>query len=275
MLDLVTKSEQARQRSDADRAALALVLADLRQRLAKAHSLSLDGAAGLARQAGEGALALCRRHPAAVGLTLAGLGWLALSSQRAGRAACAKPVLAGTKFEAMSRWADDGGPVAPAPEADPEPEPETEDDWLAEAEGLRRRLASQLSLLDRAARNALAPAAEIARHRAALAADHAADLSAAFRSGLTGLSVAAQDRIAAAREAAFRAGETAAEGSARLARRHPLTLLAAAWSAGAALAAALPGTAVERRNLSPLRQHLLDEAHRLLAEERARARRSG
>lgn len=273
MLDLVTKSEQARQRSDADRAALALVLADLRQRLAKAPSLSLDGAAGLARQAGEGALALCRRHPAAVGLTLAGLGWLALSSQRAGRAACAKPVLAGTKFEAMSRWADDGGPVATAPEADPEPE--TEDDWLAEAEGLRRRLASQLSLLDRAARNALAPAAEIARHRAALAADHAADLSAAFRSGLTGLSAAAQDRIAAAREAAFRAGETAAEGSARLARRHPLTLLAAAWSAGAALAAALPGTAVERRNLSPLRQHLLDEAHRLLAEERARARRSG
>ena len=58
MLDLVTKSEQARQRSDADRAALALVLADLRQRLAKAHSLSLDGATGLARQAGEGALAL-------------------------------------------------------------------------------------------------------------------------------------------------------------------------------------------------------------------------
>ena len=80
------------------------------------------------------------------------------------------PVLAGTKYEAVTRWEDEGGPVAAQP-AHPEEE------WLTEARGLRTRARRMLRQIDDAARRGVAPAAQLAKHRAEVVAALAGNAS--------------------------------------------------------------------------------------------------
>ncbi|QYK41436.1 MAG: hypothetical protein KF887_19075 [Paracoccaceae bacterium] len=270
MLDDRTDPHSIEARVTRDRAELAASVAALRDRL-NLDSLVSDGAAAIRRHAGPPLRAVdraVRDNPAGVALMLAGVACLAFGRRRAPDAPAPDP-LAGTKFEAISRWEDEGGPVSPDPRAAPAPR----DDWMAEAEGIGKRAREALAVLDRAAARALAPAADIARDRAQVLADRAADLARVFRKDLDGLSEAAQDRIAQARKAAFQARQanTVREMLARMAEDFPLATAAVAAGAGAALASAFPVTDAERRTLAAPREALLAEARRVLDEERGRA----
>ena len=161
MADL-TKHEIERN-LEQDRMALARSLVALRERLRPAN-LVAEGKDALMAQASpvlsrlDGAV---REHPmltAVAGVALAGV----VFGRRRGLdidAASAVPAMAGTRFEALTRWEDEGGPPAPEP-VDPE------EDWLSEARGLREKARLMLRQIDDAARRGVAPAAQLAKHRA-------------------------------------------------------------------------------------------------------------
>lgn len=202
-----------------------------------------------------------RANPLAAAMTGAGLAWLIFGRKTARSAP--PDALSGTKFEALSRWEDEGGPPAPLPEAD--------NSWIAETDALRDRAKAALARLDTATRAQLRPAADLARERAALVAQVAADIRRAMARGLDTLSAQARDRILAAREAAYLARVSMLRKSGAMIEDHPLLTGVAALAAGAALAAALPVTRTENRVLGPERDRLLGHAQRLLDAERARA----
>jgi hypothetical protein len=247
-----------------DRAEIAASVAALKGHLST-DALLLRGAiaarsqiAGAARAVGGTA----RDNPIAAGLIVAGVAWLILG--RKGKTE-PEPPLAGSKFDALTRWEDEGGP--PSPETEPDPDPE--DDWLEEARSLRDRAAEALKKLEAAAKQV--PAAETLRARSAVMAAYSADLATALRRGLGGLSAAAQDRIVAARDAAFRAGDSTGTAARGAIREHPLLsgLITALF--GASLAAWLPLGAREKQLLGPTADGLIDEARRLYEAERDRA----
>lgn len=222
-------------------------IAALRRRLTDASPLQ-----GVARRAVDAAL----DHPVAVGLAVGGVAWLWLSGRDD------KPqdnsALAGTRYEALNRWADDGGP--------PMPQHDLEDHWLGAAETSSSKLKDALSVLARAERAALAPAAALAKHRAELLASHARELTEAFGSGLAGLSETARDRVVAARRKAWEAGANAVDR----ARESPESLSVTTFAAGLALSLLLPMSRWEHKVLVESRSHLVAEAKRALAEELTR-----
>lgn len=202
-----------------------------------------------------------RRHPMAWAVVGAGLAW-ALLGRKSG-AGAETDGLSGTKYEALSRWEDEGGPAVPLEEPDLK--------WLAQAETLRDRASAALAQLESNARGKLASAAELAQDRAAILADLARDLRQSMRSGLDHLSASAQDRIVAAREAAYAAQLTARHATGKMIEDHPFAAAGLALAAGAAIGWSLPRTQGEDRILGPERDRLLDETRQLLAEERQRA----
>ncbi|MEZ5797524.1 MAG: hypothetical protein R3D63_08740 [Paracoccaceae bacterium] len=186
MLDHTQDIVLARRRADAARAELNRAKAALRDHLGQAPRLS-ETAASLSR----GASASLRKNPAATGVTLVGLAWMALSALRRGPAGDTGPEnspLAGTRQEALNRWADDGGAVSAPPEI-----------------------------------------------------------------GAPG------------------AGETPKPEDTAGRARHPLAVWGLGAALGGAIAAILPLSRAERRRLAPLRQQILDDAHRVLVEDRAEA----
>ncbi|HMO07005.1 MAG TPA: hypothetical protein PKD10_05075 [Paracoccaceae bacterium] len=270
MLDHTNPRDDTRSAEDRarDRALLAASIRALKARLAP-EALLVDAVALSVRGLGRAALragAAARANPAAAALTAAGLAWMAFGrGRRQGDAAPADDggALAGSRYEALSRWADEGGP--PPPEEDmPEPAAAC-DDWMAAADAAESRARAALDVLDAAARQAIAPAAEIARDRAAVLAERTADLAASFRLGLSDLSEAAQDRIAKAREAAFSA-RSLPSVAARAVRDRPEVAGAVALLAGAALAALWPRKARSASN----RDLRIDVARDLQARERSR-----
>ena len=204
-----------------------------------------------------------RANPVAAVMVGVGLAWLLL-----GRKAPAPPepapeqTLAGTRFEAMARWEDEGGPVAPLPEANQA--------WIVEADRLRDRASAALHRLDAAARQRLRPAAEMAVERAEVLADLAKATRAAMLQGLENLGSEAQDRIVAAREQAYAARITVARRGAKLIEEKPLVAGAIGMAIGAVVGAVLPRTAAEDRIFGPERDQLLAQAHLALRQERAR-----
>lgn len=253
-----------------DRARVAASVAALKDQLS-ADALLLRGAiaarsqvAGAARVVGDA----IRDNPVAAGLALAGVAWLILGRGKpAAPASEPEPPLAGTKFESLTRWEDEGGP--PAPESLPDPEPE--DDWLEAARSLRARTAAALKTLEQDSLRALRPAAETLRDRAAVMQAHSADLARTLRQGLGDLSTAAQDRIVAARDAALQATESTQARASGVVREHPLLSGLVTLLFGATLAAWLPIGPREKALLAPAADTLLDEARRLYEAERARA----
>ncbi|MGQ0567368.1 MAG: DUF3618 domain-containing protein [Gemmobacter sp.] len=202
-----------------------------------------------------------RANPAALALTAAGLAWLLLG--RRARPEEPAPTLAGTTFEAMSRWEDEGGPPPPGTTAD--------DDWMAEAEALRDRANLTLKSLDRSVRDRAARAEDAAQDRAAVLVRLTDDVRGVMGRGLAQLSAEARSKVIAAREAAYAAHLDLRGRVGRMIEDHPLATGAVAAVAGAAVAVALPQTQAEHRVFGASRDRLMAEAQRLLAAERQRA----
>lgn len=234
-----------------DRAALKASLAALGDRF------TLQGVGGdlLAQAQNLGNVA--RANPALVSLAGAGLAWYLLRRNR-GSAAEASG-LNGTAYEAQARWEDEGGPVQPLEDDD--------FDWIAEAEALREQANSSLQGLEAMALDGL----EYAKQRAAVIADLARDVRQAMRRGLEQLSSAAQDRILAAREAAYEAQLSLRASTSKAINDHPVAITGAALALGAAIGAALQRRPSQDRKLAEERDRLLAETRRLLAHERNRA----
>ena len=237
-----------------DRAALKASLAALGDRV------TMQGMAGdlLAHAKTLGKVA--RANPVLVSVAGAGLAWYLLrrnsvstQSDNIGSA------LSGTVYEAKSRWEDEGGPVQPIEDDD--------FDWIEEAEALRAQANASLHKLEALALDGL----EYAKQRGAVLADLARDVRNAMRRGLDQLSTAAQDRILAAREAAYEAQLSLRASTAKAINDHPVAITGAALALGAAVSAALLRRPAHDRKLAQERDRLLEETRRLLVHERCRA----
>lgn len=258
----MTEIEQALER---DRQALAQALVALRHRLDPA-TLIAEGKAALMSQAQplvsrvDGAV---RAHPlaaAAAGVAIAALifGRKATGNRETGdrhrpAVTAVTPVTAGTRFEALTRWEDEGGPPAPEP-VDPE------EDWLTEARGLRQNARQLLRQIDDAARRGLAPAAQLAKHRAEVMSALAVETRTALGRGLASLTDAARDQALLAREKVYLGRIVLAEKGREQVAEHPLLTGALVAAAGAALAFLFPQTETEDRLMGEARDRLLDDA---------------
>ena len=263
--DIPTDVDQLEARIERDRSALADTLARLRDRLS-VDTLIQDAAALVRDNAGPYTRAIdraVRANPAALAVTAAGLAWLLLGR----RAPVAEPAppLAGTKFEAMSRWEDEGGPPPPLRDAEPD------DDWMAEAEAFRDRANRTLRSLDQSVRDRVATAEQASRDRVAVLSRLTDDVRGVMRRRLSHLSSEAQARILAAREAAYAAHLDLRDKVGRVIEDHPMMTGAVAAVLGVAVAVALPQTRAEHRVFGASRDRLLAEAQRLVHDERRRA----
>lgn len=246
-----------------DRVALAQSLVALRDRMRPAN-LVAEGKDALLQQASP---ILNRVDEAVRGQpVVAALAGVALAALIFGRravsdveAAGTVPAMAGTKFEALTRWEDEGGPPAPEP-ADPD------EDWLSEAQGARETARGLLRQIDDAARRGLAPAALLAKHRAEVVSALAVETKAALGKGLESLSGAAREQALAARERIYLGRVAIAEKGRQTVDARPLATGLAMAAAGAVLAWLFPPTETEDRLLGEARD-------RLAADVKAMARR--
>lgn len=261
----MTEIEQSLER---DRQALAQALVALRHRLDPA-TLIADGKAALMSQARplvsrvDGAV---REHPmaaAAAGIAIAALifGRKAMSDRSS---PVVTPVAPGTRFEALTRWEDEGGPPADEP-VDPK------EDWLVEARGLRKNARQMLRQIDDAARRGLAPAAQLAKHRAEVVSALAAETRTALGKGLESLTGAARDQALQARERIYLGRIAIAEKSRVQFEEHPLLTGALLAAAGAGLAFLFPQTETEDRLMGEARDRLLDDAINAAKSEAVKA----
>lgn len=239
-----------------DRVALAESLVALRHRLSPTTLLA-EGKEALMAQASplisrvDGAV---RSHPmaaAAAGVALAAL----VFGRRAMTDEPATPVVtavSGTRYEALTRWEGEGGPPAPEP-VDPE------EDWLTEARSLRQKAKQMLRQIDDAARRGVAPAAQLAKHRAEVMSALAVETKDALGKGLESLTGAARDQALQARERIYLGRITLAEKGREQVDLHPLLTGAVVAAAGAAVAYLFPPTETEDRLLGEARDRLVDD----------------
>lgn len=232
---------------DRDRAALAQSIAGLRDRLAP--DAVMDDALLYVRtnvaQYAQTLEGVVRANPLAAVLVGAGVAWLALVRR-----------------------------AQPEPEPEFEPEPaatETDSDWIIEADQLRNLAVREL---DRIASSKVHPA-DAAVQRAGVLTSLANATRAIMLRGLEGLSHEAQDRLLAARESAYAARMELARRAGRMIEDHPLVAAGIGMAIGAAVGAALPGTATEDRLLGADRDRLLAQAKGLLRQEQDKATRAG
>lgn len=204
--------------------------------------------------------AAVRANPVAVALVGAGLAWLIFGK----RPEVDKPT---AKTEALLAWEDDGGPARPSDERLP--------GWADRTDGLRQKASAALRELD-----ARTERHEFAQRRAGVLAEFSDSLRNGFRDGLEGLSGTAQDKIIAAREAAYAARfqlERVARSSSRetgqMIEDHPMVMAAAMLALGAAIGASLPRSAVEDKAFGAERDRLMRRAADVLAQEKELAKR--
>jgi ElaB/YqjD/DUF883 family membrane-anchored ribosome-binding protein len=191
-----------------------------------------------------------------------GLAWLVLGRRGSG-VSSTEPALAGTRTEALSRWEDEGGPVAPSQAGD--------DVWILEADRLRDTAAGALDRIDDAGRRFMRPVKEVAEDRAEVLATLAKATRATMLRGLENLGAEAQSRILAAREHAYAARLAVVRQGTALIEERPMVAGAIGMAIGAAVAAALPRTETEDRLFGPDRDRLLMRAQQVLWQERDRA----
>lgn len=251
-----------------DRQALAQSLVALRERMRPANLLA-EGKDALLSQASplvsklDGAV---RGQPVMAAMAGVALAALIFGRRHASdvEAAGAVPAMAGTKFEALTRWEDEGGPPAPDP-VDPE------EDWLSEARNLRDKAQRMLRQIDDAARRGLAPAAQLAKHRAEVISALGAETTAALGKGLGNLSGAARDQALRARERVYLGRIALAEKGKQAVESSPLATGLALAAAGAALAYLFPHTETEDRLMGEVRDQVADELKTTLRREATRA----
>ena len=250
---------------DRDRAALADSLGHLRSRLTpdalldEAKALAISNLGPLTRKLDR----TVRANPLAVAMIGAGVAWLAFGRRNEPDQPCAE-VLAGTKYEALSRWEDEGGPPAPLPEPDTTA-------WLTETDRLHTRALAALAGIARATKDRMGSSDQTAADRARVVARFATDARASLRRGLENLPAAAQEQIVALREKAYLAHRGAVQRTGRMIEDDPLVSGLIALVLGSGLAAALPKTATEDRLLGAERDRLVAHAMSVLQKERQRA----
>ena len=268
-----------------DRASLASTIGALQERVSVEHlaqealGLVKTNAAGYTRSIDKAV----RANPLALALTGAGIAWLVFGNRKseADQVHVSSPHprdhVSQTR-QAASTMVD---PLSAA-------EVTGERDWSGEIDRLRDQATTKLHAVEAdARRNAssvgkgisegLGKARDFAAERAEVLSGFAEDMKSGFRKGLDDISEAARDRIVAAREQAY-AAKIRAEGLARsgvretgrLIEDHPLVAGVVALAAGAAFAAALPRTRMEDRAFGAESDRLMEEANRLLRQERAR-----
>ena len=251
-----------------DRQDVARAFGALRDRLSP-NSLWQDAVAYLGRNAGaytETLDRVIRGNPIALAVSAAGLAWLILGRDKDGDDAAHNPTLAGTRFEATTRWEDEGGPVT-----DPQsPTPARLDDWAIEADRLRDRADAMLAQIKQATRKAGAPLAELARHRAEVMSALTTDVRRAMGRGLDGLGGTARSAALTAREQAYDLRLQARRKTSEALHDRPLTSAAALAAAGAALAVILPRSRTEDHYLGQTRDQIVDELSRVFQDERRR-----
>lgn len=248
----------------ADRQALAVSLAALRDRLAPATLLA-EGKAAVRSQAAPLVAHLdsaVRAQPLAAAVAGIALAAVVLGRRRE-TALDPTPSLAGTRFEALTRWEDEGGPPMPEPV-------DADEDWLADAMSLRARAADLLARIDDAARRRLAPEADLAMHRAAVTAALARDTAKALGRGLESLTGAARDAAIAGRQRLYLRRIALADSAQRTVADHPVASGLALAALGAATACLFPQTETEDRLLGETRDRLVDDARRALKDEAMR-----
>lgn len=240
-----------------DRMALAESLVALRHRLSPATLLA-EGKEALMAQASplvsrvDGAV---RSHPmaaAAAGIALAALifGRRALGDQDS--PPLVTTAVSGTRYEALTRWEGEGGPPAPEP-VDPE------EDWLTEARGVRQKAKQMLRQIDDAARRGLAPAAQLAKHRAEVMSAMAIETREALGRGLGSMTGAAREQALQARERIYLGRVAIAEKGRQQVENQPLLTGALLAAAGAAVAYLFPPTETEDRLMGETRDRLVDD----------------
>ena len=259
---------QIEQALEQDRQALAQSLVALRERMRPA-ALMAEGKDALMAQAAplvsklDGAV---RSQPLVAAMAGVALAALVFGRRRSSdlEAAGAVPAMAGTKFEALTRWEDEGGPPAPEP-VDPE------EDWLSEARSLREKAQTMLRQIDDAARRGLAPAAQLAKHRAEVLAALGAETGAALGKGLGNLTGAAREQALLARERVYLGRIALAEKGRQAVDANPIATGLALAAAGAALACLFPQTEAEDRLMGPVRDEVADEVKTTVRREVTRA----
>ena len=251
-----------------DRIALAQSLVALRDRMRPA-TLMAEGREALMAQASPlmGRLdGVVRAQPLVAAVAGVALAALVFGRKRTSdtEAAGAVPAMAGTKFEALTRWEDEGGPPAPEP-VDPD------EGWLTEAQGLRERAGKLLAQIDEAARRGLAPAGKLAKHRAEVLAALASETKQALGKGLGSLSGAARDQALQARERVYLSRIAMAEKGRQTVDASPLAVGAALVLAGAAVACLFPQSETEDRLLGETRDQLAADLKAMAKREAVKA----
>ncbi|MGL4309122.1 MAG: hypothetical protein ACRCSU_01445 [Paracoccaceae bacterium] len=173
--------------------------------------------------------------------------------------------LAGSRFEALSRWEDEGGPVMDAAEFDRSenqtvPTTDPGADWMPEVDRLRDRASALLARIDRAVRLRLAPASELAAHRAEVVSALFRDTNRVMATGLEHLSDEALQKAVKAREEAYDAQLRLRETGSSMIRERPFLSGAILAAVGAGIASALRTTEAENRILGPARDNLVRTA---------------
>lgn len=252
---------------DQDRDALAESLHALRSRLSL-EGLWSDGATLVKANAAPYTQALdaaIRANPVALAVTAVGLAWLILGRRKSPEGDPSS--LAGTRFEAETRWEDEGGPVSDLPMADL---PETDAAWMQEADTLRLRAAAMIARINTAVRDNLAPAADLAKIRSDVVVSLAKDIRRVMAKGLDTVSGGARDKILAGREQAYLMRISATKVGAETVRDNPVVAGLALAVAGATVAALLPRSAFENQVFGTPRDQVVGEAKRVLKDERQR-----
>lgn len=259
---------QIEQALEQDRQALAQSLVALRERM-RPSALMAEGKDALMAQAAplvsklDGAV---RGQPVVAAMAGVALAALVFGRRRGSDLddAGAVPAMAGTKFEALTRWEDEGGPPAPEP-VDPE------EDWLSDARGVRARAQDLLRQIDDAARRGLAPAAQLAKHRAEVLAALSAETTVALGKGLGNLTGAARQQALQARERVYLGRIALAEKGRQAVETSPVVTGLALAAAGAAVACLFPQTETEDRLVGEVRDQVADELKTTVRREVTRA----
>jgi hypothetical protein len=245
---------------EAERQALAASIAALTDRFAPA-ALFAQGKSALRNQALpllgqiDGAV---RSQPLAAAIAGVAIATLVFSPRTTRSPKI--PTLAGSQFEALTQWEDEGGTTLPDPV-------EPDDDWLVDAIGLRSKATDLLSRIDDAARRRIVPAAELATHRAAVIAALARDTARTLGDGLESLSGAARESAIAARELLYLHQAKLADSAQRTVTSNPIVSGAVLAAIGAATAWLFPSTETEDCLFGEARDGLVDEARKAVSDE--------
>ena len=244
-----------------DRLALAQSLEALRDRLRPA-SLVAEGKNAFVAQTAPMLSRLdgvVRAHPMLT--VVAGVALAAVIFGRSRPADSeAAPTLAGTTFEALTRWEDEGGSPAPGPMT-------PDEDWLNEMQTLHERAQTLLRQIDEATRRKLAPVAQLAKHRAEILSALTAETKVALGKGLDALDSDARQQALQARERAYLARIALADKSRQAEDENPLAMGAALALAGVAMAWLFPRTETEDRLLGEASDQLVADLKAMARQE--------